>query len=705
MLASCSPESSVVIDKTANLDDVTFSQGNQVVLNSDSGVVTVETLVPDGVVGQIQVEIGDSFETNEAVQELDLDGFDNAGESITFGSDSDMDQTSIGQIQVSIPLTQTSLWLQGERSLVILYHIETIDGNKVGFITSRNYSRTSGKLKFYLRGFGQYQPVWLNQTYTEEKEVITAAPVRLPKRSEETAQTTKDPGDITAPGLPLVASYTKLYSSSPSQTVSWQAPGDKDVVKYHVKVCTDTSCSSNCSVSTMTTDTSITVNNLSAGSSYYTCVAAEDSSGNLSPFSRPQNPVTIAEPGSLDLDFNSSGLVTQNGAASGFDSIYDLVGLPDGSSIAVGAIFNGNDNDVSIWKFKPNGSLDSNFASSGVLIVDDITGNGPDQEIAHAVALDPSGKILIAGYGSNGSDDDGFILRIDGNGNFDTTFNSTGVALLDNIITTSQSERIQDIAIDADGNILVTGYAGNGIDNDLFLGKVDSTGAIDTSFGSLGYSSKDGGAADRANGIAIDGNGQILVGGFFTGTDRKAAVCRYNTDGSLDTGFAVSGCLELDDTAGGPGDDEILDIRIDSQNNTIATGFSSNGSNKDMAIWKIDTGGNLDTSFNGTGYVIHDSAAGGADDDLGGSIALSPGRIYISGSSQDGQMNHVLWCYKADGSICSNFSDSGYMLYELSGQGSASEAVITTPSGSLLSAGRLFDPAEQYNAALWMILP
>jgi len=58
--------------------------------------------------------------------------------------------------------------------------------------------------------------------------------------------------------------------------------------------------------------------------------------------------------------------------------------------------------------------------------------------------------------------------------------------------------------------------------------------------------------------------------------------------------------------------------------------------------------GELDTSFNGTGYVVHHSAAGGNLNDVGNSIFVdNTGKIYVTGFSWNGSNDDmVIWKYK-----------------------------------------------------------
>ena len=58
--------------------------------------------------------------------------------------------------------------------------------------------------------------------------------------------------------------------------------------------------------------------------------------------------------------------------------------------------------------------------------------------------------------------------------------------------------------------------------------------------------------------------------------------------------------------------------------------------------------GELDTSFGGTGYVVHNSAAGGNSHDEGYGVAIdSSGRIVVSGFSWNGSnYDMAIWRYK-----------------------------------------------------------
>src|SRR4051794_36465011 len=100
-----------------------------------------------------------------------------------------------------------------------------------------------------------------------------------------------------------------------------------------------------------------------------------------------------AAPGELDPAFNGDGkVITAIGSAA--DTAYGVALQPDGKIVVSGLSNNGSDNDFAVVRYNPDGSLDSSFGGDGVVTT--AVGSGDDQ--ARAVALQPDGKIVAAGY-------------------------------------------------------------------------------------------------------------------------------------------------------------------------------------------------------------------------------------------------------------------------------------------------------------------
>ncbi len=85
--------------------------------------------------------------------------------------------------------------------------------------------------------------------------------------------------------------------------------------------------------------------------------------------------------------------------------------------------------------------------------------------------------------------------------------------------------------------------------------RLDRSGALDFTFGTVGAANVSVSALtsefgipdrDQANAVAVQDDGTIVVGGTTTGVNSNFAIARFNADGSLDTGFADAGVLEID---------------------------------------------------------------------------------------------------------------------------------------------------------------
>ena len=93
--------------------------------------------------------------------------------------------------------------------------------------------------------------------------------------------------------------------------------------------------------------------------------------------------------------------------AGGADLGHDLAIQPNGKILLAGVTY-GASSDYALLRFNPDGSLDATFAGDGLLGID--FAGGTDE--GYALALMPDGRILVAGFASNGLDYDFAVARI-----------------------------------------------------------------------------------------------------------------------------------------------------------------------------------------------------------------------------------------------------------------------------------------------------
>lgn len=133
------------------------------------------------------------------------------------------------------------------------------------------------------------------------------------------------------------------------------------------------------------------------------------------------------------------------------------------------------------------------------------------------------------------------------------------------------------------------------------------------------------------------------------------ALARYNSDGSLSTTFNHTGKLT---TAIGALSDEADSVIQQADGKLVAAGNSHNGINKDFALVRYNSDGSLDTGFNGTGKLT--TAIGGADDYASSVIQQADGKLVVAGSSHNGSnYDFALVRYNSDGSLDTGFNGTG----------------------------------------------
>lgn len=226
--------------------------------------------------------------------------------------------------------------------------------------------------------------------------------------------------------------------------------------------------------------------------------------------------------GTLDTTFGGTGKVTTSFGTSGDDATSVAID-GNGKIVVVGNTYNGVDNDFAIARYNQDGSLDTSFGGTGKVI----TAFGSSYDSAYGVAIDNDSKIVVVGYVSyGGSVPDFAIARYNQDGTLDATFGSTG-----KVITSfgNSGDIAHTVAIDGNGKIVVAGYTYNGIHNDFALARYNSDGTLDTTFDADGKLITDFGSShDVVYSMAIDGDGNIVVAGYSDlGGNRDFAVARY----------------------------------------------------------------------------------------------------------------------------------------------------------------------------------
>ena len=165
------------------------------------------------------------------------------------------------------------------------------------------------------------------------------------------------------------------------------------------------------------------------------------------------------------MSFNGSGTaITPIGV--GDDYAISLALQPDGKIIVSGVCSNGANSDFCLARYLANGTFDTSFNSTGKVI----TPIGSSDDYGYSVALQPDDKIVVAGYCVSGANFDFCLARYLANGTLDTSFGSTG-----KVITAigSGTDVANSAALQPDGKIVVAGFCSNGTNDDFCLARYD----------------------------------------------------------------------------------------------------------------------------------------------------------------------------------------------------------------------------------------
>jgi uncharacterized delta-60 repeat protein len=349
----------------------------------------------------------------------------------------------------------------------------------------------------------------------------------------------------------------------------------------------------------------------------------------------------------------------------------------DGKLLIGGRSDNGSNYDFALARYGADGSLDTSFSCDGKLT----TAFGAGDDSGSSVAIQADGKILVAGYSYNGSTSDFALARYNADGSLDTTFSGDGK------LTTALGSG-SSVAIQADGKILVSGSSSNGSNADFALVRYNPDGSLDTSFDGDGKLTTDISSGDEfASDVAVQADGKMLIAGSrFNGTDYDIALIRYNTDGTLDVGFDADGKVT---TVLGSSYDIGSGVVVQTDGKILVAGSSYNGSNYDFALVRYNADGSLDTSFSDDGKL---TTAIGPSDDSGRGIALqADGKILVAGESwvEGNNYDFTLARYNSDGSIDSTFGVDGIATTNIRSAGASDYAcsVSVLADGKILVVG------------------
>jgi uncharacterized delta-60 repeat protein len=352
--------------------------------------------------------------------------------------------------------------------------------------------------------------------------------------------------------------------------------------------------------------------------------------------------------GTPDASFGSNGLVT---TSIGKADSYANAGViqPDGKIVLAGSGIESvnNNNNIALARFNPSGTLDSSFGTYGKLL----TRIGKHDDIANAIALQPDGKILIAGSSGDSLNVPTFgILRFNSNGTIDSTFGQNGriaahygpfIRFIGSVYFGQYAyENASAIKVQPDGKILVAGesynasgcydyYGGLYCSSIFAMTRYHSNGDLDTTFGVKGKVT-DSVHLYYSNETALQADGKIVVIG--SNYQNGFVTERYNANGTLDNSFGAGGVAIQQFPLPSYGA-AATGLVIQPDGKIIVAGSVYKNSGSDFGVVRYTTEGRADTSFNQTGSALLHVGETATTGDYVSGMALQGNKIVVGGTS------------------------------------------------------------------------
>ncbi|MEZ4956174.1 MAG: T9SS type A sorting domain-containing protein [Saprospiraceae bacterium] len=303
--------------------------------------------------------------------------------------------------------------------------------------------------------------------------------------------------------------------------------------------------------------------------------------------------------------------------ASDFDGRSDrantMLFLEDGRIIVAGNTHGNDGNDFAFTRLLSDGKYDQSAGPDGEVYLD----LGFQNDSCLSASLYQSNKMLMGGCAGQTSQIgcSALIVKLDFDGNLDDGFGNQGRTLLD---LPGTWDMVTDIIPLADGKILLAGniYFGSSFrypdSTNIFIGRLEPDGQIDSTFGSNGFIyTKIGNCIASVIGdmFVYDDGSFLLTGAGYTpypGQYLEDFTCynyiylyRFLDDGTLDDNFGENGELALYGTQGRGNT-----IFVYEDGRIVVAGMTSDGLLDPIytLVARLLPDGTRDSAFNDDGY-------------------------------------------------------------------------------------------------------
>lgn len=245
--------------------------------------------------------------------------------------------------------------------------------------------------------------------------------------------------------------------------------------------------------------------------------------------------------GAPDPSFGAGGAVATD--LGGAAQAYAVALQPDGKLVVAGR----SADEIALARYLPNGDLDPAFGTGGTTTTLGPAGNGGE---ASALGILSTGAVVVGGRVVTASGPSMFLARYTPGGFLDGSFGSGGwVADADTRLT-----NLTSLVVQPGDRVVVAGATGEGHAPVQSLARYSAGGSLDATFGTGGSASTPVGVASTTEDVAVDGAGRLLTvgavrySGDLDGSDGFGfvSVSRLSSDGAVDATFGCAGSTQVE---------------------------------------------------------------------------------------------------------------------------------------------------------------
>jgi uncharacterized delta-60 repeat protein len=309
------------------------------------------------------------------------------------------------------------------------------------------------------------------------------------------------------------------------------------------------------------------------------------------------------------------------------------------------------------------------------------------------IAVQCDGKVVVAGVAEAGVEGGELaVVRFNADGSLDSSFATNG---LFTIALGFYGDSAWDVAIQEDGKIVVAGSSLTAIEGAHFLVlRLTGSGILDSTFSGDGLQVFNFDAPSRARALAVQDDGRIVVVGD-TSTNSAMAVARLTSTGELDSTFSGDGKATIDFALG---EDEGWDVAIQENGRILVAGTAAVNGGSVFAVVRLLSNGALDTSFgpSGSGATTIDF---GAVSEGHAIILQRDGKIVVAGST-DTATSVAIARLTVGGLLDPSFSGDGRVTRDFNWGPDEGWDVAMQGDGRIIVAGSAYVDGLYYVALL-----